>query len=785
LLRAAGVLALAWGALFAPQLFARRVFALGDARVYRPFAEFSRERWLEHRERTFWNPYVMGGLPASASLADMRPQYLPDVALDMFERLRPGRVVPLAGPLLAHLAGMCAVAALAWCLWGLPAVALVWAGLAWGLSPLLLVPLAFGHDAYVVAASLLPFALLAVERLFAARDLRSGAGATLLLAGVSGLQALTGHPQVVAYSGAAAIAFALERAARVRHAGRLAPVGLALAWGAAVSMAVWRPAMLYGAHSARGGAGVSIEAVRSMSIAWRDLFALFVPQAVGGSGATYWGGLHLTDYPRFFGTGVVLFAASAVWNARPWGVRGPARNGELLFAACVLVALALALGPRLGPLYLLLRDTLPVMAKFWVASMVLVVAAVAMALLSALGLAQALVAPPAPVAPRPRFTPAWLLPVAMLVCGGVLLTTGAGWYAAVARAAQPDLTLALAQRAARDAGRDLLARAALVAALLALLAAGRSRRLAPAAASTLLVVLLVWDLAGVSLPTLRRASAPESALTAAPEPALARLGHLDHTARVLSTRVSDVSAWETTGLLMTPELRTNDWIRWGVRAYGGLHGTPPATWEQFTFLNNTETLRVMGVVLVSSDPQVPQDSTAFELVQREAAEVVYRLRGALGRAYAVPSVQAEAGEREVVRALAADGFVADSVAYTSDAGAAGDYPGSRASLIRWRRDDPDSLELAVTCSAPTFVVLADTWFPGWTATLDGQSIPVRRVDFALRGMAVPAGRHALTMSFTPEGWRTGVRMTRWAGGLWLLAALVWFVAPWPRRRVVA
>src|SRR5262252_5903425 len=135
------VLTGAWLVLFAPQLFAHRVFVLGDARVYRPFAEYSRERWLESHQRTYWNPYVMDGVAASASLADMRPQYLPDVALDVFERVRPGRLIPLAAPLLTHLAGMCAVAALGWAFGITSATALVWAGLAWGLSPLLLVPI--------------------------------------------------------------------------------------------------------------------------------------------------------------------------------------------------------------------------------------------------------------------------------------------------------------------------------------------------------------------------------------------------------------------------------------------------------------------------------------------------------------------------------------------------------------------------------------------------------------------------------------------------------------------
>jgi hypothetical protein len=115
---ALAAIVLVWAVTFAPQLFAGRVFVLGDAAAFRPFSEFSRARWIAAHERTFWNPYVFAGLPATASLADQRPQYLPDVGIDALEWLHrlPGRP-PLSAPLLAHLAGMLAMGLLARALW--------------------------------------------------------------------------------------------------------------------------------------------------------------------------------------------------------------------------------------------------------------------------------------------------------------------------------------------------------------------------------------------------------------------------------------------------------------------------------------------------------------------------------------------------------------------------------------------------------------------------------------------------------------------------------------------
>ena len=66
-----------WCLTFAPQLSGRSTFVRGDAGQFTAFSEFSHAEWRQFHRRTFWNPYVFLGLPAVASLADGRPQWLP------------------------------------------------------------------------------------------------------------------------------------------------------------------------------------------------------------------------------------------------------------------------------------------------------------------------------------------------------------------------------------------------------------------------------------------------------------------------------------------------------------------------------------------------------------------------------------------------------------------------------------------------------------------------------------------------------------------------------------
>ena len=60
------------------------------------------------------------------------------------------------------------------------------------------------------------------------------------------------------------------------------------------------------------------------------------------------------------------------------------------------------------------------------------------------------------------------------------------------------------------------------------------------------------------------------------------------------------------------------------------------------------------------------------------------------------------------------------------------------------------------------LVLADNWYPGWEATLDGKRIDILRADAAIRGVAVPAGPHRIEMRYRPA--RIGLGRGAHAGG---------------------
>lgn len=83
--------------------------------------------------------------------------------------------------------------------------------------------------------------------------------------------------------------------------------------------------------------------------------------------------------------------------------------------------------------------------------------------------------------------------------------------------------------------------------------------------------------------------------------------------------------------------------------------------------------------------------------------------------------------------------------------------------------------VVVTVNAPTagWLLLSDAWYPGWKATVDGQSSTVKRADILFRAVAVPAGEHRVEWSYRPASFRLGkaISLGTWGilllGGIWI------------------
>jgi hypothetical protein len=84
---------------------------------------------------------------------------------------------------------------------------------------------------------------------------------------------------------------------------------------------------------------------------------------------------------------------------------------------------------------------------------------------------------------------------------------------------------------------------------------------------------------------------------------------------------------------------------------------------------------------------------------------------------------------------------------------------------------PMRLQWEMETSGRSFLVVADSFFPGWAATVDEQVVPIHAVYGCVRGILIEtAGRHHVEMRFVPPGLNAGLAGT--GIGL-LLLGLLW------------
>jgi len=64
--------------------------------------------------------------------------------------------------------------------------------------------------------------------------------------------------------------------------------------------------------------------------------------------------------------------------------------------------------------------------------------------------------------------------------------------------------------------------------------------------------------------------------------------------------------------------------------------------------------------------------------------------------------------------------------------------------------DPNRIELAVSATAPSILVLSENHYPGWRASVDGAPVETLRVNYNLRGVVLTTGEHKVEFVYRPK-----------------------------------
>lgn len=150
------------------------------------------------------------------------------------------------------------------------------------------------------------------------------------------------------------------------------------------------------------------------------------------------------------------------------------------------------------------------------------------------------------------------------------------------------------------------------------------------------------------------------------------------------------------------------------------------------------------------------DKARFRPRVSDRAATVFENMAALPRAYTVSDARRVSGTAEAVGAIMNPGFDPRKVVLLECDVAGLPVGGNEGAPVEFLEDLPERVVLRTNTTNPGFLVLADQFYPGWTATLDGKPIPVYRANGLFRAVRIDAGEHRVEFHYEPftatAGW---------------------------------
>lgn len=785
--------------LYARFLFGGRVLYWGVYLLqFYPWRQLAVEQ-IRSGHWPLWNPYLGAGTPLAANL--QTAAFYPLNALFLLmpvERAFGWELalhVMLAG-LFAYYLGRAL---------GMDRFGALITGLTYGMGGYLVARWVFPSMVYAIAW--LPLLLALTEKIVSRPRVKAHTWRyTALLALTIALQLLAGHAQTSFYSLLIMATFALWRAYQERRNGIVRsawPVTPALLWGLALAAIQLLPTAELTAHSQRAGTLSDLQFAQELSFwPWR-LITLLAPDFFGNPArGEYWAYGTYWEEAAFVGVLPLLLAVLALarWRRRRGngrtanGGKDPAPKTDALrlapfFVLLSLAAVLLALGNH-TPIYPILFRYVPGFGLFQAPARLMIGYALGVSVLAGTG-AQA--ATDIRITPRLRTA----LTVAILAGLGVAL---AGALAALAlpgiHASFSGSMIRLGVTAALAAGLLLGRPAASGQSQTARLRLKRGQwQTAAAALIAADLLAFAWGLAPGADPAVYQAPvATDQFLQSQPPGRVAVLSPYaqevyEQYVSLRSFGPADPAYLQGLRESLLPNLNASLHLP-GVgnydpltlrlyhdlwdRAAANRDGPPEAALQG----ESQAALNLLGARYLVSDDDLPLPTIY------DAGPRIYRNDTALPAAFVVSGARVIEDEETRLAALLDPAFDprAEVLLTRSPSAALPRSDQEQAGLPQAEpsvsRPGPDQVVIQVEMAQPGYLVLIDSYYPGWQATADGQTAEILTADHAFRAVALEAGEHMVVLKYRPLSFRAGAWISGAAG---LLLAVTLCAGLWRRR----
>ncbi|MFT7100586.1 MAG: hypothetical protein ACJA19_001088, partial [Bacteroidia bacterium] len=106
-----------------------------------------------------------------------------------------------------------------------------------------------------------------------------------------------------------------------------------------------------------------------------------------------------------------------------------------------------------------------------------------------------------------------------------------------------------------------------------------------------------------------------------------------------------------------------------------------------------------------------------------------------------------------------------------------------AAKVTFDRYHPEKLEYTSTSTQAGNLAFSEVFYDkGWKSYIDNKEVPHYRVNYVLRGLAVPAGTHKITFKFEPEKYALGSALALGFGSI-IYLLIGWSIFVWIKKEL--
>ncbi|HUI06852.1 MAG TPA: YfhO family protein [Verrucomicrobiae bacterium] len=219
-----------------------------------------------------------------------------------------------------------------------------------------------------------------------------------------------------------------------------------------------------------------------------------------------------------------------------------------------------------------------------------------------------------------------------------------------------------------------------------------------------------------------------------------------------------VYQWANKGDLFLPN---NILMVYGLPTLGGYESLSPRAVPSLPNRTHDEFNRLLdlqNVKYVVTDPSVSLPADRFKLRAEDDGVRLYLNKTCLPRLQFIPRWDVEPDHKRVLDRMTAGRFDPGATVFIereAPVAAPGPSESTQRADVEVKQYGAQRIVVDVRCEQDGFLVLSDTFYPGWRARRNGQDTMLYRADYVLRAVFVPPGESEVEFYYAPLSFRVG------------------------------